>query len=238
MNKKELKKENRKAFLSLIVVMILSGLGGGILGVASSFLEGSTFAEKLQMTATQIFQRIVPWGIPATAVGLLIPAILLLQKAYKNFKRWDGEEEQVAERIDRILNKVLLLSSLSVPLCIFFISCIRTKMSGIMFVEFLAAVFIAMGIQQKVVDLIRLMNPEKKGSVYEFKFQKKWFDSCDEAERKKIGEASYKSYKATQMSCIILWLILYVMDVGLVPIFVVLLIFCISTISYMMEAIK
>lgn len=238
MNQKELKKENRKALIILVVVMILSGLGGGILGVARSFLEGSTFIENLQTIAKQIFQSIVPWGIPVTVLGLLMPAILLLRKANRNYKRWDGEEEQTAELIDKILNKVLLLCSLSVPLCIFFISCIRTKMTGIIFVEFLGSMFIAMGIQQKSVDLIRLMNPEKKGSVYEFKFQKKWFDSCDEAERKKIGEASYKSYKVTQMSCVILWLILYVMDAELLPIFVVLLIFCISTVSYMMEAMK
>lgn len=44
--------------------------------------------------------------------------------------------------------------------------------------------------QQKAVDLERRMNPEKHGSVYDAKFQKKWLDSCDESERRQIGEAS------------------------------------------------
>lgn len=36
-------------------------------------------------------------------------------------------------------------------------------------------------IQQKVVDINKIMYPEKTASVYDLKFQKKWVDSCDEA---------------------------------------------------------
>ena len=38
------------------------------------------------------------------------------------------------------------------------------------------------------------MNPEKKGSVYDLKFKKKWFESCDEAEKEVIYQSSYKTY--------------------------------------------
>ncbi len=238
MNHKELKKENRKALKILIIVMILSGLGGGILGTALSLLEGSTFVEHLQTMAKQMFQVMIPWGIPVTMLAFQLPAIVLLGNARKKYKNWDGEEEKTAEIIDKILNTVLFLCNLSVPLCIFFMSCMRKRMTVIEFIEFLISVFIAMGIQQKSVDLIRLMNPEKKGSVYDFQFQRKWFESCDEAEQKKVGEASYKSYKITQMSCMILWLILYILDAGVLPIFVVLLILVISSVSYMIEAMK
>lgn len=38
-------------------------------------------------------------------------------------------------------------------------------------------------IQQKAVDINKIMYPEKTASVYDLKFQKKWVDSCDEAEK-------------------------------------------------------
>lgn len=38
-------------------------------------------------------------------------------------------------------------------------------------------------IQQKAVDITKIMYPEKTASVYDLKFQKKWVDSCDEAEK-------------------------------------------------------
>lgn len=33
-------------------------------------------------------------------------------------------------------------------------------------------------IQQKCVDTIKKMNPEKTASVYDVRFRKKWMDSC------------------------------------------------------------
>ncbi|MDY4515087.1 MAG: DUF3169 family protein [Lachnospiraceae bacterium] len=36
-------------------------------------------------------------------------------------------------------------------------------------------------------------NPEKTASVYDTKFQKKWMDSCDEAEKILIREATIQA---------------------------------------------
>ena len=41
------------------------------------------------------------------------------------------------------------------------------------------------------------MNPEKKGSIFDMHFSKKWADSCDEAEMIMACKAGYKSFKAT-----------------------------------------
>ena len=43
---------------------------------------------------------------------------------------------------------------------------------------FLASVAVLVVLQQKIVDLERRINPEKRGSVYDMKFQKTWMDSC------------------------------------------------------------
>ena len=96
--------------------------------------------------------------------------------------------------------------------------------------------------QQKIVDLTKKLYPEKRGSVYDVKFEKKWFESCDEAERTAIGQAAYHAYKATNMTCLLLWMVLVIgnmlFDFGLMPIAVVTLIWLISTVSYCLHAMK
>lgn len=70
----------------------------------------------------------------------------------------------------------------------------------------MANVFISIWIQQKVVDLSKEMNPEKKGSVYDIRFQSKWMDSCDEAEKMQVYQAAYSAFKVTNIAFMIVWL--------------------------------
>lgn len=75
---------------------------------------------------------------------------------------------------------------------------------GILVLIIGAAVMILL--QQKLVDCIRLLNPEKKGSVYDIGFYKKWEESSDEAELFWSYKAAYKSFRAVNTACIILWI--------------------------------
>ena len=74
-----------------------------------------------------------------------------------------------------------------------------------LFRSFLAALFASIVLQQKLVDLAKQLNPEKEGSVYDTRFQKKWFESCDEAERAIIGQCAFKAYQAMCRVCLVLW---------------------------------
>ena len=75
--------------------------------------------------------------------------------------------------------------------------------------------------QQKTVDLTRRMNPEKQVSAYDRKFQERWYEVCDEAERAQIGQASYRAFRAVNVFCPFLWLALlllsHVFPIGLLP---------------------
>ena len=62
-------------------------------------------------------------------------------------------------------------------------------------------------IQQKGVNLSKEINPEKKGSVYDIKFQDKWMENCDEAERYTVYKCSFKTFKTMQIVGIVLWLV-------------------------------
>lgn len=72
-------------------------------------------------------------------------------------------------------------------------------------IAFLVTLYLSAVLQQKLVDATKRMNPEKRGSVYGAKFQKKWYESCDEAERAVIGQCALKAYQAVTYTCVVLW---------------------------------
>ena len=39
--------------------------------------------------------------------------------------------------------------------------------------------------------------PEKQGDPLSSRFQKDWYQSCDEAERQQMGQCSYRAFQAT-----------------------------------------
>ena len=109
-------------------------------------------------------------------------------------------------------------------------------------VLFFAAVVVLIVLQQKIVDLERRLNPEKRGSVYDMKFQKTWMDSCDEAERAQIGQACYRAYMVGTKVCTFLWVALlilnFVFDFGMLPIAAVLVVWGVMQTVYALECIR
>ena len=86
------------------------------------------------------------------------------------------------------------------------------------------------------------MNPEKHGSVYDTKFQKKWLESCDESERRQIGQACYKAYMVATRFCLGLWLVLVILsmvfEMSILPVFVLLLVWGVLQVTYTLECIR
>ena len=50
-------------------------------------------------------------------------------------------------------------------------------------------------LQKVVIDQIKKLAPEKQGNVFDTKFQKDWYNSCDEMERAQIGICCYQVFK-------------------------------------------
>ena len=148
--------------------------------------------------------------------------------------------------VDILLSWILLLSAVQLLVNFFFMTAVGTyqpeegalAMVGV-FVLSCGCVIFA---QQKVVDLERRMNPEKRGSVYDAKFQKKWLDSCDESERRQIGEASRRAYMVTTRACMGLWMVLTILGMvfklGMLPVSVLLLVWGTMQVTYALECIR
>jgi len=247
--KKQTKSENRKALPKFALILVLSLLGGGVLGFVVGFTEVFGLAtEDAARWLNDALRAVTPWAIPVTSVLTLGGSFLIYRAAAKKFAAWNGgDEDETSEAIERLLSWVLLLSAVQTLINFFFMtaasSCSLTP--GQMF-PFIALFILSCGLvifaQQKTVDLERRMNPEKHGSVYDTKFQKKWYDSCDESERRQIGEASRHAYMVTSRFCIELWLVLtilgMILDLGVLPVLVLLLVLGVMQVSYTLECIR
>ena len=97
-------------------------------------------------------------------------------------------------------------------------------------------------IQQKCVDTTKQTNPEKKASVYDMRFQKKWLEDCDEAEKLMIGKCAFKAYSATNAVCTVLAIVLavcaLVFDIGFLPSLTVCLVWIVNLSAYCKEAMR
>lgn len=246
-NKQE-RSENRKALPKFALTMLLSLLAGGVfgflIGCSRVFgLEAAAFARWLDGAV----RAVTPWGIPVTSVLTLGGSFLLYRSAAKKYAAWDGgDEDEISESIELLLSWALLLSAIQLLLNLFFMASLATCCleDGSLWVVglFLLSCGLVIFAQQKTVDLERRMNPEKHGSVYDAKFQKKWLDSCDESERQQIGEASRQAYVVTSRVCLGLWLVLtmlgMIFEMSVLPVFILLLVWGTMQVSYTLACIR
>jgi len=243
------KSDNRRALPKFLIIIFISGIVGGVLGFLTGLFGFSGASETAAYLANGFLREASFYGIPACAVVLLGTGWLLYFQARSRFNAWDGEDETVAEDVDWTLSWCLLWSAVNQVLDFFLFGagCVYYKEDRSMRMLWIVGFFlITMAVnivlQQKVVDLEKRMNPEKQGSVYDMKFQKKWMDSCDEAEQRQIGQACYIAYRVTGNVCIWLWMALmllaFVYDTGILPMFMVTLIWGVMQVSYVLATMK
>lgn len=246
-NNEKIKKDNKKAIPKFLLILLVCAVIGGFCGYYSVALGESNMRDAISNYLYEFLRIITPYISIISFVVFVLPAYIIYRKALKLADSWDGESEETPESIDKKLNCTVLLISIAMIVGFFGLSCILMVNCGIggsllAFFSFIVVELLISVIQQKTVDLTRRMNPEKQGSVYDTKFEKKWYESCDEAEKRQIGEAAYYSFRITSKSCIILWCVALfahiVFDTGIFPVILVLVLAGISQISFIMKAMK
>ena len=74
------------------------------------------------------------------------------------------------------------------------------------------------------------------------KYSKKWLASCDESERRQIGQACYRAYMTGTRFCLGLWLVLVVLslvfEMSILPVSVLLLVWGVMQVTYTLECIR
>lgn len=215
------RQENKKALPKFILIVVCSLILGGVLGILMVKLSLEDFDSALDAAAQFFTARVAGWLIIALPVVELAACLPLYFRAKRQLAAWDGEDEAVSCGIEVRISVCVWITSLFTVLAFFLVAAlfsglVATAGTPLMIpaplffgalAAFLVSLFAPIVLQQKLVDLTKQLNPEKKGSVYDTRFQKKWYGSCDEAERAIIGQCAFKAYQAMCRVCLGLWLV-------------------------------
>ncbi len=252
-NHDPIERENRSAIRTFAFVFVLSMAAGLILGLVTAFLEFESFRELLEAFWRFFAVRLAGWLLCACPVVELAAGLPLYFSAKKQFADWDGEDEAVSEAIEKKLSLCIWITSMATILGFFLLP---GHLAGMIHGRFLSQpvhTFLGLGaflvnlmatmlFQQKLVDAAKRLNPEKRGSVYDTKFHKKWLDSCDEAERAAIGQCALKAFHAVTYTCLALWVVFILGGIyfewGILPAMAVCLIWGVNQSVYSYWAIK
>ena len=235
-----------KSIGKMLLWMIVGGIFGGIMMFAFLKLNPEVMQEKINLWMTHVVQNI--FLIQVVVAGLFIlGALITLAVAQKSARKFDPtqDDDVIEEKVDRILQENMLMTSIYsiVAFLLFGVSVDKNNdyfwfSMGIFLGSFIAVVII----QLYAVNLIKKMNPTKKGDPSSMKFQKEWIESCDEAEQLLIYKSAYKTFGF--MSSVYVALIVVVIftkmlfDTGNYPILIVTTIWLFSTVHYMLTANK
>lgn len=211
-------KEQSKAWIvvKFILILVVAGVAGGCASFLVGYLtDGAGIAlggikEPLAVA--------VPVAFVVCNILAAVVALAQCRRAKKQIRAWDGEDESI-EQVERRLNYPLLLAN-GMMVLNFLLFPISVEISentafgeryGVILFPVCLAAFILghvwiIAVTGKAVRLEQQINPEKRGNVLDTKFHKQWMNSCDEAEKFKIYQASYSGYRAGNTACLVMWL--------------------------------
>lgn len=236
-------KTGLKFILFMVVCLALgvavgAALGAGGDAVAAGFAAAQTF---LQANALWLMiaaeAGLAAWSLAKYAAGRRAALQALA----------GSEDEELFERADRRYGRGLSAASL---LTIIAMVQFGVGVSGfpmgvdrrptLLVVFLLAGVFGAVALQALFVRATKQLYPEKRGEVLDRRFQQQWYESCDEAERQRIGQAAYFSMLVTGRVMVavfaVLCLLSLIAPIGVTPILTMGVLWLSMTGSYLLAA--
>lgn len=204
------KKSPARIYVTFAVVLIICGLIGGIMGVTAVSNEFSV--RNLGEQVNQLLASLGPWCF---APGLLMLAISTwIYLRGKRLIPQAMEDDEAFPRVNLMLGRAMFLSNISTVFMFVAMALSYASSWGIGFSVLLLLVHIVWltALQARIISATKQISPEKRGNIFDFKFQHDWYQSCDEAERQQIGQCSYQAFKITSMIYPILLAILAVLS--------------------------
>ena len=199
MNKQTQAPKTRKGvYIKFTLLMIASALTGAFISI---FMLGRE--NGVQEVAQQISGGLILAGPWLLAAGLVPCAVAhgLYLAGQKAAARAD-EDDDAFETANRRLSLSMAFSAVVMPWMMLTICLALPAVNVIANNVFVVAVVPLLlveiawsyGLQAVVVRTMQRLAPEKRGNVFDLRFQKDWYASCDEAERQRIGECGYHTY--------------------------------------------
>ncbi len=190
--------KKRGVYLKFTILMIASALVGALISIFLLGREGG-----VQEAARQISDGLILAGPWLLAAGLVPCAVAqgLYRSARKAAARAD-EDDDAFETANRRLALSMAFSVVVMPwimltVCLA-VPAVNAMADSVFVVAVVPLLLVELawscGLQAAVIRAMQRLAPEKRGNVFDLRFQKDWYASCDEAERQRIGECSYHTY--------------------------------------------
>lgn len=197
--KPKTEKKNAWVYVKFAIIIVVSGIFGAVCSMAI----GAGFENFTNLGAV-LSQSLYGAGVPLLGGGLLLAAAAtgLYLAAKKPMARAD-EDDAAYEKANRLLCLSMILTTLGFPWFVLTMGLTfgqTTRNEELGFTGFGLLILIAQiiwfsALQAIVVGATKKLYPEKQGNVFDTKFQKDWYASCDEAEQKAIGDCSYFTFQ-------------------------------------------
>ena len=255
------KKEDSRKFPLFIVICVAAGIVGVLLGYLIMFKR-----EFLNNVFVYFSENTMVVSTVCGCLFLIVGTVLLIVTAviYSNAKKlWDDEQNR-EDNWDKAEEKLTLAGTLTTvhTILIYVLYAMAAyNLAGNSFevaksfreggnsfgfvyyilfaictIGMFVFIFVNLGLQKRIVNQEKVMNPEKKGSVYDLKFRKKWMESMDEAELKQVGVAAYEAFFIVNRTCMIAFVVLALLGmmvkITLVPIVVLGVLWLVQNISF------
>lgn len=252
-NQNNSKKKN--TIWPFVAFCALGGCVGLFIGILAGFTEGFNFTA-LKEIAKNVIIYAAPVLLLLVFVFVFIYSLTGYIKSKKAIAIWDNEDEEYIEKVEAKLG--IIISMLTIALVMVY-SLFGINMyaqfnlvSGDVFMSMLplsiatliamiATIFYNTFIQRACVELIKKINPEKKGDTLSINFQKEWEQSMDEAQKLMLFEAGYRTYKVMNYVLMVAWMICtlgIMFGMGLMPSLVTSALWLTSTITYSVYSYK
>lgn len=251
----EIKREDKKKLKGFILILIASFFGGGFLGGAIAICDNIGIVDTVVKPVLEAFLRWSVYGNFAIMVITLVSVCMIYMNVKGMLKEWDQEDDIVFSKMNYRLSIGLLITTIAQILSFCFFSAGILEMErnadlykntmipgAIFWIGFIGVLIVITISQQKIVNLTKVICPEKKGSIYDKDFQKKWLESCDEAEKAIVYESSYSAYKAVIKACMTLWIIsvlgIMFFESGIYPTIVITVIWMCANVTYCVKSMR
>lgn len=252
--KEENRREDNRAkgkFFIMMVVCMLFGCFCGVAGVKGLkyMREQNWDFNALAVNLTAFWSCIGRYMMIVMNITTLPAALFLFRRHKREIEAWDGEDDERLDEFDRKLSIDVGIPTILMLLEMFFYGIgfygmvqMEDKMNAVFVVDliiFLGGTLYLLFHQRNVINFVKEMNPEKRGSIFDFRFNRNWLESCDEAENQKVSAACFAVFRRMQgvylFSVLILTLAGFFFPIGILPLTIVGFLWLAQTVIYTIE---
>ena len=248
---KTTKREERKIIIKFVLILVASMILGAVSSIVMACITQGGLLELGGIG--RAVGAAVPYVFGCSNLLAAIVAITLCHRAKREINAWDGEDECIDRTEGTLSYSLLLANGMTVLNFLLFSASIEAAahvaqdqralrlLLGCLAIFVLGYVWIIY-VSNRVVKLEKQINPEKRGNIFDMKFQKQWMASCDEAQKQLIYQCGYRAYRMGSTVCMLLWVVALLAQLwtgtGMFPAVCICVIWLTMMLSYQMSAIR